>query len=149
MTHPASRMLPSALLLLAGLAFSAWAGAATLSVLVLDKEGKPTPDAVVVVVPSAMTGAAPSPLPSQVTIYQEKMRFVPAVSVVGLGAKAQFVNNDPWEHHVRASPAAALNCAWTASQKASRPERPMPLSPRPAPCCWAATSTAPCAATCT
>jgi plastocyanin len=113
MTHPASRMLPSALLLLAGLAFSAWAGAATLSVLVLDKEGKPTPDAVVVVVPSAMTGAAPSPLPSQVTIYQEKMRFVPAVSVVGLGAKAQFVNNDPWEHHVRASAAgvAQFNAA--------------------------------------
>lgn len=107
MTHPTSRMLPSALLLLAGLAFSAWAGAATLSVLVLDKEGKPAPDAVVVVVPSAKTGAAPTPLPSQVTIYQEKMRFVPAVSVVGVGAKAQFVNNDPWEHHVRGSAAGA------------------------------------------
>ena len=100
-------MLASTLLLLAGLAFSAGAGAASLSVLVLDKEGKPAPDAVVVVVPSAKTGAPPKPLPEQVTIYQEKMRFVPAVSVVGVGAKAQFVNNDPWEHHVRASAAGA------------------------------------------
>lgn len=73
----------------------------------LDKEGKPAPDAVVVVVPSAKTGAPQSPLPAQVTIYQEKMRFVPAVSVVALGAKAQFVNNDPWEHHVRGSAAGA------------------------------------------
>ena len=95
-------MLPSALLLLAGFALSTWAGAASLSVLVLDKEGKPAPDAVVVVVPSAKTGSAPKPLPDQVTIYQEKMRFVPAVSVVALGAKAQFVNNDPWEHHALA-----------------------------------------------
>ena len=107
MTRTTSRTLASTLLLLAGFAFSAWAGAANLSVLVLDKEGKPAPDAVVVVVPSAKTGAAPTLLPSQVTIYQEKMRFVPAVSVVGLGAKAQFVNNDPWEHHVRGSAAGA------------------------------------------
>ena len=33
------------------------------------------------------------------------MRFVPAVSLVAPGAKAHFVNNDPWDHHVRASAA--------------------------------------------
>jgi plastocyanin len=101
------------LLFIAGLALSSWAGAANLSVLVLDKEGKPAPEAVVVVVPSAKTGAPKIPLPGQVTIYQEKMRFVPAVSVVALGAKARFVNNDPWEHHVRASAAgvAQFNAA--------------------------------------
>jgi plastocyanin len=44
-------------------------------------------------------------LPTQVTINQEKMRFVPAVSLVAVGAKGIFVNNDPWEHHVRASAA--------------------------------------------
>ena len=98
-------MLASTLLWLAGLSLCTWAGAADLSVLVLDKEGKPAPDAVVVVIPAAKTGAPKNPLPGQVTIYQEKMRFVPAVSVVALGAKAQFVNNDPWEHHVRASAA--------------------------------------------
>lgn len=106
-------MVVSTLSWLAGLTLSAWAGAADLSVLVLDKEGKPAPDAVVVVVPAAKTGAPKNPLPGQVTIYQEKMRFVPAVSVVALDAKAQFVNNDPWEHHVRASAAgvAQFNAA--------------------------------------
>ena len=70
---------------------------------VLDKEGKPAPDAVVVVVPASNTGGPKNPLPGQITIYQEKMRFVPAASVVALGATARFVNNDPREHHVRAS----------------------------------------------
>lgn len=116
MTHPFSRTLTSALLLLAGLAFFTGAGAANLSVLVLDKEGKPAPDAVVVVMPSVKTGAPANPLPSQVTIYQEKMRFVPAVSVVALGAKAQFVNNDPWEHHVRGSAAGAAQFNATAGE---------------------------------
>ncbi|MCZ8258260.1 MAG: plastocyanin [Polaromonas sp.] len=89
------------------------ATAGNLSVLVLDKEGKPAPDAVVVVVPGSRTGTPKNPLPVQVTIYQEKMRFVPAVSVVAVGAKAQFVNNDPWEHHVRGSAAgvAQFNAA--------------------------------------
>ncbi|UUZ69156.1 hypothetical protein LP416_05620 [Polaromonas sp. P2-4] len=123
---------------------------------VLDKEGKPASDAVVVVVPASKTGNPKTPLPSQVTIYQEKMRFVPAVSLVALGAKAQFVNNDPWEHHVRASAAGVahnlmrrrptvLSCGWTASLKANRPKLRRPYSTRPARCFWAATSTAPCA----
>ncbi len=85
-------------------ALSSWAIAGNLQVLVLDKEGKPVQDAVVVVMP-ANKGAPKAPLPTQVTISQEKMRFLPAVSVVGVGTRAQFVNNDPWEHHVRASAA--------------------------------------------
>jgi len=116
MTSIFLRTLISALLLLAGSAISTAAVAASLSVLVLDKEGKPAPDAVVVVLPSVKTGAPPSPLPSQVTIYQEKMRFVPAVSVVAMGAKAQFVNNDPWEHHVRGSAAGAAQFNATAGE---------------------------------
>jgi len=89
-------------LALAALCCCATAG--NLQVLVLDKEGKPVQDAVVVVLP-ANKGASKTPLPAQVTISQEKMRFIPAVSVVAVGARAQFVNNDPWEHHVRASAA--------------------------------------------
>ncbi|MDO8388745.1 MAG: plastocyanin [Polaromonas sp.] len=85
-------------------ALAGWASAGTLQVLVIDKDGKPVPDAVVVVVP-ANKGTPKAALPTQVTINQEKMRFVPAVSVVAVGAKALFVNNDPWEHHVRASAA--------------------------------------------
>ena len=90
---------------LGALALSAQAGA--LKVTVLDKEGKPVPDAVVVLVPAGP--GAPKPLPMKVTILQEKMRFSPAVSLVGVGAQATFVNNDPWEHHVRASAAGFQN----------------------------------------
>lgn len=89
-----------------------WASAGNLQVLVLDKDGKPVPDAVVVVVP-VNKGTPKTALPTQVTITQEKMRFIPAISVVAVGTKALFVNNDPWEHHVRASAAgfAQFNAA--------------------------------------
>lgn len=114
LTRPASRILPSALFFIAACTLPVWSAAGNISVQVFDKEGKPAPDAVVIVVPSAKTGSPRNALPSQVTIYQEKMRFVPAVSVVALGAKAQFVNNDPWEHHVRGSAAGAAQFNATA-----------------------------------
>lgn len=89
------------------LALLAWqAVAGPLQVTVIDKEGKPVQDAVVVLQTTG-TGAPKAALPSQVTITQEKMRFLPPVAVVAVGAKARFVNNDPWEHHVRASAAGA------------------------------------------
>jgi plastocyanin len=86
---------------------AAAAQAGALKVSVLDKEGKPVPDAIVVLVPAAP--GAPRPLPTRVTITQEKMRFVPAIALVGVGAQAVFVNNDPWEHHVRAGAAGIHN----------------------------------------
>jgi plastocyanin len=92
-------LVAAALLAVAGLA-----SATSLQVSVLDKEGKPVGNAVVVVV-SAGHSTVASPLPKDVVISQQNMRFVPAVSVVAMGAKAHFVNNDPWEHHVRASAA--------------------------------------------
>ncbi|MEJ8824043.1 plastocyanin [Variovorax humicola] len=76
----------------------------SLQVSVLDKEGKPVTNAVVVVV-SAGRSTTSAALPKDVVISQQNMRFVPVVSVVAVGAKAHFVNNDPWEHHVRASAA--------------------------------------------
>ncbi len=82
------------------------ANAGSFSVTVVDKEGKPTADAVVVLLPSGK-GTARAALPLQATIAQEKMQFVPAVTVVGVGAKVRFVNNDPWDHHVRSSAAGA------------------------------------------
>ena len=87
------------------LVFSAAAQAGKLVVSVLDKEGKPVQDAVVVVTPAGKGALPKNPLPAQATVYQEKMQFVPAVTVVPVGAKVQFVNNDPWDHHVRSSPA--------------------------------------------
>jgi plastocyanin len=51
---------------------------------------------------------APTSLPSMATIVNEKMQFSPAVTVVAKGAKVRFVNNDPWDHHVRGAPATSL-----------------------------------------
>jgi plastocyanin len=92
-----------------------WAGvaaqAASLQVQVLDKEGTPVPDAVVVLYPEAAGSAhipAPPALPELATIAQEKMRFVPAVTIVPAGATLRFTNLDGWEHHVRGAPAPSL-----------------------------------------
>jgi plastocyanin len=87
------------------LALDAGAHAASLMVSVLDKDGKPVPDAVVVVAPTNKSAQPRTPLAAQATIHQEKMQFIPAVTVVPVGGKIQFVNNDPWDHHVRSSPA--------------------------------------------
>lgn len=81
--------------------------AGLLQVNVLDKDGKPVPDAVVVLL-SPNLGSPKIALPLQISIYQEKMRFIPAVSIVAVGAKARFTNNDPWEHHVRGSAAGVM-----------------------------------------
>jgi plastocyanin len=76
--------------------------AATLQVTVIDRDGKPAYDAVVIVVPAA-GGAAKTPPPMMATVNQEKMQFVPAVTVVSAGAKVRFSNSDAWDHHVRLS----------------------------------------------
>ena len=81
------------------------ASAGSLSVLVVDRDGKPVPDAVVVVVPANKTAQPKTALPMQAAINQEKMQFIPAVTVVPVGAKVRFSNSDPWDHHVRSSPA--------------------------------------------
>ena len=81
------------------------ASAGNLLVSVVDKDGKPVQDAVVVIVPADKTKLPKMPLPTTATVNQEKMQFIPAVSLVPVGAKVSFVNNDPWDHHVRSSPA--------------------------------------------
>lgn len=81
--------------------------AGRLNVSVVDREGKPVPDAVVVLVPF-VAGTPKVALPTQIIINQEKMRFVPELLLAGVGAKARFINNDPWEQHVRASAAGIL-----------------------------------------
>ena len=81
------------------------ASAGSLSVSVIDKDGKPVPDAVVVVTPTNKSVQPKTPMPMQAAINQEKMQFIPAVTVVPVGAKIRFANSDPWDHHVRSSPA--------------------------------------------
>lgn len=78
------------------------AQAGTLEVLVLDRDGKPAPDSVVIVLPSGK-GQPRNPLPMSAVVNQEKQQFSPAVTVVGVGAKVRFANSDPWNHHVRLS----------------------------------------------
>ena len=90
-------------IVLSTLAMAASAG--SLSVSVVDKEGKPVPDAVIVVLPANKAAQPKVALPLQAAINQEKMQFIPAVTVVPVGATVRFVNNDPWDHHVRSSPA--------------------------------------------
>lgn len=77
---------------------AAAAHAADLTVNVLDRSGKPLPD-VVVLVDSAVQGPRP-PAVLEATVAQEKLRFQPAVTVVGLGARVNFSNLDSWDHHV-------------------------------------------------
>lgn len=92
--------VPAALLL----STCAWVShAGNLQVTVLDKDGKPAPDAVVIVIPAGK-GVAKNPPPMQAVVNQEKMQFIPAVTVVAQGARIRMVNNDPWDHHVRMSP---------------------------------------------
>lgn len=85
---------------LAGGMLAGLAHAGTMEVLVLDRDNKPLPDAVVIVLPSTR-GASHKALPMSAVVNQEKMQFVPRVTVVGLGAKVQFTNSDAWDHHVR------------------------------------------------
>lgn len=88
------------------LATATFSHAATLSVNVIDKDGKPTPDAVVMVVTGGVSSPK-TPLPTTASVSQASMQFIPAVTIVQPGAKVSFVNNDPWEHHVRGSAAGA------------------------------------------
>jgi plastocyanin len=81
--------------------------AGTVQVSVVDREGKPTQDAVVVLVHTTAKNV-PTNLATSATVANEKMQFVPAVTVVAKGAKVRFVNNDPWDHHVRGAPAASI-----------------------------------------
>ncbi|RTL46588.1 MAG: plastocyanin [Burkholderiales bacterium] len=87
-----------AILLISFLFVSATARAADLTVFVLDRNGKPLQGAVVLV-DSSVQGARPAAV-MEATVAQEKLRFVPDVTVVGLGAKVNFSNLDTWDHHV-------------------------------------------------
>jgi plastocyanin len=83
------------------------AHAGTVQVTVVDRDGKPAQDAVVVLL-HATARPATNPLPTVATVANEKMQFTPAVTVVARGAKVRFINNDPWDHHVRGAPASSV-----------------------------------------
>ena len=75
------------------------AQAAEVEVLVLDRDGRPLPEAVVLLHTSA-PGTRPTP-PAELVISQEKMKFQPAMAVAHLSTQVRFSNLDRWDHHVR------------------------------------------------
>ncbi len=96
---------PRALALLLGLLAASAAQSATLQVTVLAHDGKPLADAVVILEPVDRAKRPSAPPPTEVTIAQQGMQFVPAISVVPAGSRITFTNLDRWEHHVRGLPA--------------------------------------------
>ena len=106
--------MKNTMIFVAASALWASASAGNVQIQVLDRDGKPVPEAVVVVYPGGTGGTSPSLLQANPTIEQEKMRFVPAVTVVEPGATVRFTNQDRWDHHVRGA-AAGLAAAGTAN----------------------------------
>lgn len=95
---------PLTLIAAAALSAAATATAGNVQIQVLDREGKPVADAVVVLYPPGGGANAPTLVLANPTVEQEKMRFVPAVTVVAPGSTVRFTNQDRWDHHVRGTP---------------------------------------------
>lgn len=97
------------LLCIASTQLACWAAqAAGLHVQVNDREGKPLAEAVVVLYPVGRAAPASPAPPAPVLIEQERMRFVPALTVVVPGTRLRFANLDGWDHHVRGTLATGV-----------------------------------------
>lgn len=90
----------AAILLTSLAAVCATAYAGNFVVFVLDKKGKPVPDAEVVF-PANKLAQPKVTLPMLATISPLELQFTPAVTLVNTDARVTSVNNDPWDHHVR------------------------------------------------
>ncbi len=98
-SRPSPLLTASRWLLVAAFATTATAaGAATVQVLAQGKGSQPLADVVLLLEPQGAKVAV-KPL-TQVEIAQQARRFVPAVTVVPLGTKVQFPNQDTVRHHV-------------------------------------------------
>lgn len=80
---------------LLGLVIGAPAAAGDISVVVRDDNGRPVPNAVVII---DAPGRAPAP--RHYVINQQNMQFVPGVLVIPSGSTVEFGNLDPFRHHV-------------------------------------------------
>ena len=109
------KILSIAMFFVAASACVSIASAGNVQVQVLDRDGKPVPDAVVVLYPTA-GGSAPSLLQASPTIEQERMRFVPALTVVAPGSTIRFTNQDRWDHHVRGNAAGPVPTGAAANE---------------------------------
>lgn len=86
-----------ALLLMLGMAIAPGAKAASLSVHVIDQNGRPVEDAVV-----TLAGDVPASriAPTTYTIDQKQLTFLPFVQVLHPGDNVVFRNSDRTRHHV-------------------------------------------------
>jgi len=101
--------------------FGGAAAAATLHIQVRGANGQPLADAVLLLEPQA--GPKPALKPAaNIEIAQVGRRFVPAVTVVPVGTKVQFPNQDTVRHHVYSFSAAKK---FELKLYAGRPERPI------------------------
>ncbi len=90
------------------------ATAATLQMTVNNADGKPAPDTVVLVQPTATW--TPQPLPPTAVIEQREIRFTPFVTVVPVGGSVRFTNLDSYDHHVRSQPGGPLGSVAPAKE---------------------------------
>ena len=90
------------------------AAAGTVQLTILNAEGRPAPDTVVLVQPTAAWTA--QPLPATAVIEQKDIRFVPYVTVVPVGGAVRFVNLDSFDHHVRSQPGGPLGSVAPAKE---------------------------------
>ena len=95
-------LLKNALLFIAAGAVCASAAAGNVQVQVIDKDGRPVADAVAVLYPATPV----APVAGKATIGQQRMRFLPAVTVVAQGSTLRFTNLDRWDHHIRGTATA-------------------------------------------
>lgn len=86
--------------LLIALALSGHAYAGDLTVSVRGADGKPVPDAVVMVYPNGQPTKGPIKFPWVYRVAQQNIQFSPFMLVVPVGADVQFPNLDKVRHHV-------------------------------------------------
>lgn len=89
------QLLPAALL---ALTIGSSAPAASLTVRVVDQSALAVGDAVVYAVPTGTVPATRTPVAAE--IAQEKLTFIPLVTVVQAGGSVTFPNRDTVRHHV-------------------------------------------------
>jgi len=80
-------------------------GAADVSVMVVDRDGRGVGEVVVTATPAA-ANIGPSPTLKSAVMDQRNLAFVPRVLVVGVGTSVEFPNNDSVSHQVYSFSAA-------------------------------------------
>lgn len=118
-----SALLPLRTALALALGLGGVACAATLRVTVTDRQGEPAANVAVVVLP-ARPAPLPPPAAATTVVTQERMQFLPMVTMVHPGTTVRFTNRDSFDHHVRGvGPAHSFELRTNA--------RPAPGEPAP------------------